>query len=138
MTSAERSNYVDIDRTGQLRQPLLQGDTLTIPQEQFATFTASALGDSGGRRAEQRWWSGLWMSFSAPVAELVDPQRAFVAGHGLLFGSAPWYSWLRMGERKGTSSVRRYLTKLPRANALPDQLLNWVKKNHADLLDKIA
>jgi hypothetical protein len=138
MRAAERSNYVDIDRVGQLREPLLQGDTLTIPQEHFATFTASALGDASGRRAEQRWWSGIWSSVSAPVADLVDPQRAFVAGHGLLFGSAPWYSWLRMGERNGTSSVRRYSTKLPNANALPSGLLDWVTRQHPDLLTKLG
>jgi hypothetical protein len=138
MTAAERSNYVDIDRTGQLRQPLLQGDMLTIPQEHFATFTASALGDASGRRAEQRWWSGIWESFSAPLADLADPQRPFVAGHGLLFGSAPWYSWLRMGERKGTSSVRRYLTKLPHADGLPRGLFDWVTRNHPDLLKKLG
>ena len=134
MRAEERSNYINIDRTGLLRQPFLQGDIVTVPQEQFATFTASALEDAGGRRIDQRWWSGIWTSFSAPLADLVAPERAFVAGHGLLFGSAPWYSWLRMGERQGTSSVRRYLTKLPQANALPRRLLNWVADNYPDLL----
>ncbi len=138
MRAQERSNYVDIDRTGQLRRPFLQGGTLTIPQEQFATFTASALGDSRGIRTDQRWWSGIWTSISAPVADLVDPDRSFVAGHGLLFASAPWYSWLRMGELKGTSSVRRYLTKLPNADALPSRLLAWVSENHPDLLVKLG
>jgi hypothetical protein len=137
MRSAERSSYVAIDRTGELRPPFLQGNILTIPQEQFATFTASALGDSGKRRAEKRWWSGIWMSFSAPVADLVDPDRAFVAGHGLLFGSAPWYSWLRMGDSSGTSSVRQYLTKFPRADALPGHILNWVAAEYPDLLEKL-
>jgi hypothetical protein len=138
MSAEERSNYVDIDRTGRLRRPFLQGDTLTVPQEHFATFTASALGDTSGRRTDQRWWSGIWASFSAPVADLVEPGSSFVAGHGLLFGSAPWYSWLRMGELKGTSSVRRYLTKLPKANALPSRLLAWVGENHPDLLVKLG
>jgi len=138
MRAQERSNYVDIDRSGRLRRPFLQGETLTIPQEHFATFTASALGDTGGRRTDQRWWSGIWATFSAPVTDLLDPDRSFVAGHGLLFGSAPWYSWLRMGEREGTSSVRRYLTRLPKANELPSGLLAWVAENHSDLLAKLG
>jgi len=134
MRAEERSDYVDIDRMGRLHQPFLQGKILTIPHEQFATFEASALGDTRNRRAGQRWWSSILTSYSADVADIIDPTINFIQGHGVLFGSAPWYSWLRMGDRKGTSSVRRYLTKFPDVEALPSRLFYWLKVNHPDVL----
>ena len=137
MKAEERSSYVKIDRRGNLHAPFLQGDVLTIAHEQFATFTASALDDQADHRVDQRWWSGIWSSFSANAADFVKSQDGFLACHGQTFGGAPWYSWLKMGDRPGTSSMRRFATKLASESDVPPRLLAWIAKNHSGFLTGI-
>ncbi len=131
----ERNDYINIDRTGTFGPAIVQAGHVTITHDQNAKFSRP-VDENDPSKGVRRWWSGIFANYSASLSDLTDETRQFIPCHSTMFAAAPWYTWLRMGDRAGISGIRGHSSKVARVEDVPPHILAWVEREHGDLLDE--
>lgn len=77
-------------------------------------------------------WSSF-MTYSAPVAEVADPQRTHVGAHIQLQNFVSWQPWMFMGQRPGGLMSRAFGTHIDDFDQLPATVRAGFEKQTPDI-----
>lgn len=76
-----------------------------------------------------------FMTFSALLADVANPELNSVPVHAQLQNKNRWSPWAGMGDRPGGTVVRGFGTKIPGLDALPADVMAGVRRFVPEILD---
>ncbi|MEM9288997.1 MAG: DUF1838 family protein [Pseudomonadota bacterium] len=81
-------------------------------------------------------YSNSFMTWSADLADVLDPDVKSAPAHTQIQNKIPWSPWMRMRGRPGGSSLRGFGAKISGLEALPDDVIAGFKKYVPEILQE--
>jgi len=89
----------------------------------------------GGGENAPTMYTNSFMTFSAQLADIQNPDMASVPVHSQLQNKNAYTSWMKMGDTPGGTVVRGYGTKVGSLDNLPAGVLEGFSKHIPEILD---
>ena len=89
----------------------------------------------GGGPDAPTLYTNSFMTFSARLADMQNPQLASAPTHAQLQNKNEWAHWMNMGDHPGGTVARGYGTKISGLDALPPGVLDGYREFTPEILD---